>query len=293
MIAICIVLIIITIICVALFLMLYEDIRKLNEQIDYKNESGSHFEVFTQSDIPSIKELQKKINNLYQDNSKIEEKAFRKEKEMQTLMSGISHDIRTPLTSMQGYLKLIRETNDEIERHKYLEIIDFRLESLKSILEDLFIHSKLSDEEYHVEMKNFEIYPLICKILASFYYDFEKKKIVPIITFSNEHLIIHSNKELMTRMIQNLINNALKHGDSYFEIKEENGSIYFINGVMNAAKIEADRLFDRFYKADDSRHNSSTGLGLSIVKKIVEIHNWNIEAIIKENKLEIKISIYS
>ncbi|MEI3328041.1 MAG: hypothetical protein V8R64_16900 [Thomasclavelia sp.] len=72
-------------------------------------------------------------------------------------------------------------------------------------------------------MKNFEIYPLICKILASFYYDFEEKKIVPI-TFSNEHLIIHSNKELLTRMIQNLINNALKHGDSYFEIKE-NGSI--------------------------------------------------------------------
>ena len=111
MIAICIGLSIITIICVALLLTLHEDIRKLNEQIDYKNESGSHFEVFTQSDIPSIKELQKKINNLYQDNSKIEEKAFRKEKEMQTLMSGISHDIRTPLTSMQGYLKLIRETN--------------------------------------------------------------------------------------------------------------------------------------------------------------------------------------
>ena len=134
MIAICIGLSIITIICVALLLTLHEDIRKLNEQIDYKNESGSHFEVFTQSDIPSIKELQKKINNLYQDNSKIEEKAFRKEKEMQTLMSGISHDIRTPLTSMQGYLKLIRETNDEIEKHRYLEIIDFRLESLKSIL---------------------------------------------------------------------------------------------------------------------------------------------------------------
>ena len=94
-------------------------------------------------------------------------------------------------------------------------------------------------------------------------------------------------------MIQNLINNALKHGDSYFEIKEENGSIYFINGVMNASKIEVDRLFDRFYKADDSRHSSSTGLGLSIVKKIVEIHNWNIGAMIKENQLEIKISIIS
>ena len=76
MIAICIGLSIITIICVALLLTLHEDIRKLNEQIDYKNESGSHFEVFTQSDIPSIKELQKKINNLYQDNSKIEEKAL-------------------------------------------------------------------------------------------------------------------------------------------------------------------------------------------------------------------------
>lgn len=82
---------------------------------------------------------------------------------MQTLMSGISHDIRTPLTSMQGYLKLIEETSDEEEKKKYLDTIEYRLETLKTILEDLFLHSKINDSDYQIKKKNLKYIPLFVK----------------------------------------------------------------------------------------------------------------------------------
>lgn len=278
------------IISITLLFLFLQDIKKINQQIDYKNQTGSHFEVAIQSSLPAVKQLQNKINALYATIDQTKETSLHKEKEMQTMMSGISHDIRTPLTSMRGYLRLLEQTNNELEKQKYLQTIDFRLESLQSILEDLFIHSKINDSDYQLTMEDIEIYPLVCKILASFYYDFEKKNVEPIITFSNEHFILHSNKELFTRMVQNIINNALKHGDNYFEIKEINGTLIFVNNIKDQDNIDPKRLFDRFYKADLSRHNDSTGLGLSIVKNIVMLHNWKIEADLKENQLAIKIN---
>lgn len=278
------------IISITLLFLFLQDIKKINQQIEYKNQTGSHFEVAIQSSLPAVKQLQNKINALYATIDQTKETSLHKEKEMQTMMSGISHDIRTPLTSMRGYLRLLEQTNNELEKQKYLQTIDFRLESLQSILEDLFIHSKINDSDYQLTMEDIEIYPLVCKILASFYYDFEKKNVEPIITFSNEHFTLHSNKELFTRMVQNIINNALKHGDNYFEIKEIDGTLIFVNNIKDQDNIDPKRLFDRFYKADLSRHNDSTGLGLSIVKNIVMLHNWKIEADLKENQLAIKIN---
>ena len=265
------------------------DIKEITNQIDYKNKTKSHFNIFIQSNIPTIKTLQRKVSELYEYADEIEESALKKEKEMRTLMSGISHDIRTPLTSMKGYMKLIEEANDDEEKKKYYEIMEYRLDTLNSILEDLFVHSKISDSEYMLKKEKTEIFPIICKVIASYYYDFEKRKIEPIINFSNEKLSIMANQDMLERMIHNLINNVLKHGNDYFEIKEENSKIYFINGVQNYETIEIERIFDRFYQADLSRHQNSTGLGLSIVKQIAEIHGWVIDAKMEDDNLVIVI----
>ena len=291
MMGLCIVLGIITVISLTSLFVSLGDIKEITKQINYKNKTNSHFDISVQSSIPSIKKLQLKINELYEDMNKVEEIASKKEKEMRTLRSGISHDIRTPLTSIKGYLKLIEESNNNEERKKYYDIVEYRLDTLESMLEDLFIHSKISDSEYELKKESIEIFPIICKVMASFYYDFENKDIEPIIHFSNEHLKVIANQDMLNRMIHNLISNALKHGCDYFEIKEQDNKIYFINKVKNSEQIEVDRLFDRFYQADLSRHQNSTGLGLSIVKQIAEIHGWDIVANIKDDKLSIIIDL--
>lgn len=291
MMVLCVGLGIITVTSLISLFVFFTDIKEITKQIDYKNRTNSHFDIFVQSNISSIIELQLKINELYESINEVEQLASKKEKEMRTLMSAISHDIRTPLTSIKGYLKLIEETNNDEQRSKYYDIVEYRLDTLESMLEDLFVHSKISDNEYELKKDRVEIFPIICKVIASYYYDFEKRNIVPIIHFSNKKMRILANQDMLIRMIHNLVNNVLKHGCDYFEIKEMDDVIYFINKIPNSEQLEVDRLFDRFYQADLSRHQNSTGLGLSIVKQIVEIHGWNISASIEDNKLNIILDI--
>ena len=291
MMVLCIIFGIITIISLASFFLLLHDLKEITKQIDYKNKTNSHFDITVSSSASSIKKLQLKINELYKTVNKVDEIAFKKEKEMKTLISGLAHDIRTPLTSIKGYLKLIEESSNDKERKKYYDIIEYRLDTLASMLENLFIHSKISDSEYEVKRENIEIFPIICKVMASFYHDFKNRNIEPIIHFSNEYLKVIANQDMLTRMIHNLVSNALKHGCDYFEIKEKDNKIYFINKVKNSQQIEIERLFDRFYLADSSRHQNSTGLGLSIVKQIVEIHEWDISANMEDDKIIIILDI--
>ncbi|MCI6190797.1 MAG: HAMP domain-containing histidine kinase [Clostridium sp.] len=273
-----------------LFLFLKKDIKKINSQIIYKNKTESHFYVTSSTSFKEIKTLCNSVNELYEKMQKKDEIALKKEKEMQNLMSGISHDIRTPLTSMQGYLELLKESNDYKEKEKYIDIMEFRLNSLKSILEDLFTHSKLSDNDYKIELEDVNIYLLICKILASHYKDFEERNIEPHIEFENKNLTVKGNTEIIIRIVQNLINNALKHGGNYFCICENGGKLCFKNNIIEGDNLEIDKLFDRFYKSDKSRHVNSTGLGLSIVKEMVEVLGWNIKAYKKEDILSIEIN---
>ena len=288
MIILCIILGIISFISLSLFILQKAAIRNINKQIEYKKNTDSHFEITATSDNREIKELCCLVNYLYDDINKTKRVAFSKEREMQTLMSGISHDIRTPLTSIQGYFKLLKEETDKDVKEQYYNIIEYRLDTLKMILEDLFIHSKITDEEYHVEMINFRLYPMVCKMLASFYYEFQKKNIEPVINFSDTSLVVTGNQELVQRLLQNLINNALKHGKDYIEISENDGIVSFRNNLNDS--IEISKLFDRFYKGDKSRHKDSTGLGLSIVKEICLILHWEIEVRLVDNDVIIQIN---
>lgn len=282
----------IAVIGITLLFLFYHDVKGLHKQLRYKQRSGSQFDVFIESSLPIMKQLQQDIQDIYQKNREIEEAALHKEKEMQTLLSGISHDIRTPLTSIQGYFRLMKETQDEAEKEGYLDIIHFRLRSLQSMLDNLFAYAKMQDEDYRINMEPVEVYPLLCKLLASFYYEFEKKQIEPVLSFSNEQLCVKADKELLLRLLHNLISNAWKHGASYFAIREEKGTIFFINEIQSSQALDTERLFDRFYKADDARRTTDSGLGLSIVKQIAELHHWKLEASQQKKKLQIALTLH-
>ena len=284
----CLILGICFIISLTSFLLLKKDIQTIHRQITYKNECMSHFEIASSTSFQEIKELCKDINGLYEEISKHEEIALKKEREMQTLIAGMSHDMRTPLTSMQGYLDLLQESKQETERNKYIDVIRARLISLKNMLEDLFMHSKLNDDEFTIETSEIQIYPILCKVFASYYYDFEKKQIEPYIAFENEQLMVHANKEFVTRIFQNLIHNVLKYGNTSFSIIQKQNFMRFSNQV-NEENLEVDKLFDRLYKGDPSRHHTSSGLGLANVKDMVEAMHWRVEAELKEDNLSIII----
>lgn len=272
---------------IAVFLLsiILYDLSDLAKQMSYKNETGSNFDLTTQSRFVIVTDIQKKVNRLYGDLAKERSDRREKEKNVQTLFTNISHDLRTPLTSIKGYSSLLRKKYGDDE---YLAIIEHRLNNLNDSLDELFIFAKLSDETFEYVKEEISLYQVICRILASYYYDFEEKKIVPSVVFEDENMVVDGNRDLLERMIHNLISNVLKYGIDHFTISEMNGVVCFNNACDKTHKIDITHIFDRFYR-EEHHQIDSNGLGLSIVQKIVDIHDWRIEASIDDSELCIMI----
>lgn len=271
------------------------DIKKLNKQVDFiqnhetnklLTETGTNREINTLiNTLNQLILLQRDIVKEY----RIKDEGFKE------TLTNISHDIRTPLTSLNGYFQLLVETEDEEEREKYLEIIQTRISHLKSILEDLFTYTKIQDHRYHLEQENCDITLILQRNLLSYYEDFNRKNIEPQIAISDQPLIVLSNQMALDRVFNNLINNSLIHGKNYIGVtlfKEKNLIlITFENDVEDGVAIDIENVFTRFYKSDPARTVLSTGLGLTIVKEFVESIEGTVRASINGNIFRIQVAL--
>ncbi|MDO5292223.1 MAG: HAMP domain-containing sensor histidine kinase [bacterium] len=210
----------------------------------------------------------------------------------QTITS-LSHDIRTPLTSMDGYLQLLELEQEPEQQEKYIEIIKGRTKILKEILEELFLYTKLQDQGYQLELQKENMTQIVFEGVTAFYEEFKQSKIEPDILFSEEALEVECNKSMMQRIVQNIVKNSIVHGVSLVRIsfrKEEGQAVLRCeNDIKEEDSINMELIFERFYKADVSRSKSSSGLGLAITKELVEKMNGTIEAEKQENMFEIVI----
>lgn len=214
----------------------------------------------------------------------------RKKSNTRKMITNISHDLRTPLTSAIGYIDIVLNENlSEEEKKKSLNIIKKRLKKLEELINSFFEFSKIISTDKKPEIKNVNIVSVIEECIANYYDDYSKnnRKII----FANDILKINilSNKQMLTRIFDNLISNAYKHSDSDLIIKlmsKEEIEISFEND-LNYDKLDIDRMFDEFYTVDISRTKQNTGLGLAIVKEFCDMLGWKIYALKQDNKLKI------
>lgn len=208
--------------------------------------------------------------------------------ELKEAVTNISHDLRTPLTAINGYLDLLEceEKNENVQR--YLAQIRNRTEALKSLTEELFRYSVIrAEEELYPEKLN------LCRVLEdnllSFYGVLQEKGIVPQISLPEEPVWRMLDKAALNRIFSNIINNAVKYSDGDLAVTlTTDGLITFSNTAKALTSVEVGRLFDRFYTVEVSRNSS--GLGLSIARLLVERMGGSIEAVYINGKLQIKIS---
>jgi signal transduction histidine kinase len=204
---------------------------------------------------------------------------FRKE-----LISNISHDLRTPIASIQGYaetLILKKDSIDDSEHLKYLQIIFSSCERLKKLVGELFELSKLQTNQVKLNPEPFSITELVSDI-ANKYRIISQKKGISINTFMPTDMpLIEADIMLIERVLQNLIDNAIRFCDEgdyiNIDIRPENPGKVKISIADSGEGIEQDELphiFDRYYKA--KKLSESTGLGLAIVKKIIDLHETDI-----------------
>lgn len=211
-----------------------------------------------------------------------------KEKTIANTYTSLSHDIRTPLTSLDGYFQLLETSDTEEEQKKYITIIQDRIKSLKDMLEELFTFTKLKNASFQLELSKCCINQMVKDTIFSYYDEWMEKEIQPHISITDTLLYMKGNEQAIRRVLQNIIKNGLDHGEKEVDISlQEMGQKIVIeikNKVYHPEDIDITQVFTQFYKADMARSKTSSGLGLSIAKEFVLQMHGEISARIEEEK---------
>ncbi len=269
-------------------------VKDICRQLAFLMKHDSNMLIHREFGLGGIGMLSDRLNDLLELRRK--EKRYYQEKEtlIADTYTNLSHDIRTPLTSLDGYFQLMEACENVEEQRRYLNIIHERIHSLNEMLEELFMFTKLKNESYRLELTSCCINRILKETVFSYYDDWVRREIQPDIQITEEQLYIDGNKQGLSRIIQNVIKNGLDHGEKKIRIvlkREQNRAVLRIsNQVIASEQIDIEHVFDRFYKADAARSKTSTGLGLSIAREFVRRMNGEIGAKIEENEFIVEMS---
>ncbi len=203
------------------------------------------------------------------------------------MISNISHDIRTPLTALMGYVDLLSDNSVTKEkREEYVSIIKERGTALKDLMEEFFQVAKLECNDVDITIEKFNISEIVRKNIITFMNEINERNITPEINIGDEEIFALGDKNYMSRIITNLISNSLKYGYEgkviSIDLKEDNK--WVILSIWDKGKgidkNELPYIFDRLYTGEKSRNRNfqGSGLGLSIVKNMVQHMNGIITA---------------
>ncbi len=210
--------------------------------------------------------------------------------ELKAAITNISHDLRTPLTAICGYLEVMKKEEKSEKLEKYLDIIGGRTELMKQLTEELFRYSVILSSGEDNETEELNVNQVLEDCIMGYYAALTEKGITPEIELTEEKVIRNVNRSALERVFNNLMNNALKYsdGDLFISLSPE-GEIVFSNTAEGLTKVQVERLFDRFYTVQAARN--STGLGLSIARTFIDRMNGTISAELAGERLIIRIKI--
>lgn len=216
----------------------------------------------------------------------------RREDQLRQDIASISHDLRTPLTSIRGYLQLLEDrTLPDVQRREYLEIIGRRTDALQQLVNGFYDLSRLEAGGYPIQLQPIRLEILLANLIADSYDELTRRGIEPEISLPENLPPVLADAASAERVFQNLFQNALRYGSRLAITAELSGKVVFTrfeNDAPDLTQADIPRLFDRFYTADRSR-SQGTGLGLAIVKSLCGAMDAEAEARLSQGRLTIEI----
>lgn len=210
--------------------------------------------------------------------------------ELKTAVTNISHDLRTPLTAICGYLDLIKNEEKSERLSKYLDIIEDRAEAMKLLTEELFKYSVVMSESGEAVKEAVSVNNVLEDCIMGYYAALCEKGIEPSVRITEKKIVREISRADLSRVFSNLMGNALKYSDGDLNITlDDDGVVTFSNKATSLDGVDVGRLFDRFFTVEAAR--SSTGLGLSIARSLVERMNGLISAEYSDRVLSIQICL--
>ena len=233
-------------------------------------------------------DIAENLNRMEEDIQELIDKERTSEQSKTDLITNVAHDLRTPLTSILGYLELLRK-NQKLSpemQQKYLDIAYNKSVRLQKLIEELFGFTKLSYGKINMNVTKVDIVELLAQLLEESYPNFQKNGLSYDFVSNRKSQIIEADGDLLARLFDNLIGNAIKYGKEgkrvrvNLRVDREIVTIKIVNYGYVIPENELPLIFDRFYRTDHSRTNASgpggTGLGLAIVKNITDMHHGTV-----------------
>lgn len=268
------------------------EIRKICDALTKIRDGRSGGTIHSSGGSRDTDRLISEINDLIADLRLQKEEYERKRHQTDQMVTNISHDLRTPLTSAVGYVDLIRSgTLDKEEERRELEIVSERLDRLQRLIDSFFEFSKVLSEGGTPEITKVNVTAVLEESIACAYDNFEEqgRSIIPDI--GEKKITASANPIMLTRIFDNLISNALKHGKGDLNIIRDGTSLVFSNGLPGEEPVDTDRIFDEFYTTDISRTKGSTGLGLAIAKQFSDMLGIGISASCESGSFSIRLDL--
>ena len=282
-------------ICIFLLLKLFlikKSIIEIEKNFTKILESDTNNIISISSSDKDIKNLTINLNDNLIELRKQKLKYKNGNQELKKIVTNISHDLRTPLTALKGYIDLINKEKLSIRQKKYLKIIQKKSDELNELTGQLFEFSKIIDTlEKNINLSKDEccINEILEETLLSFYNIFKEKNIFPTINISNKKLYKKVNKISIVRIFENILSNVSKYSNGDFEVEmDDNGIITFSNKANSLDATSVQKIFDRYFSVENAKE--STGIGLSIAKQLVEMNDGEIYAEYSRERLYIKIN---
>lgn len=287
---------VLAIVCLLLALRLYSLDRNLKKgaaQLKDRREEKSAVPLHLAAPHRASEELLSQVNGLLRDEERERSDFRRREQALRQQIANVSHDLRTPLTSILGYLQLLeRDDITEAERREYLSIVEGRARVLQGLITSFYDLSRLEAGEYPILRERVDLREVISELLAAFYDELEARFEVSV-DLPEALPQVWGDRAAMTRVYTNLIRNALEHGTDTLSISAavtpEGVKTTFSNGGADLSEKDLPHVFDRFFTSDQTRSGRNTGLGLAIVKALTEQMGARAEASLKNGTFSVEL----
>jgi len=221
------------------------------------------------------------INGLLKDIRRYDMEYVRKSHDLEQMMTNISHDLRTPLTSAMGYISIIKEgTMSDAECGSAIEIVDKRLKRLEELINSFFEFSMIISSGKVPERAELNLNTILEEAIVHYFDDYSMQNRMVELRNPAGRIKLVSNRNVLMRVFDNLVGNALKHGVGDLIVTVTDGDVIkisFENGIDDP-ELDVSRIFDEFYTTDISRTKGNTGLGLAIAKQFTELIGGKISA---------------
>lgn len=271
-------------------LLIKNEIKNIGKSLNEILKSDTNRLITISLNAKFLKDLTITLNKSLKELRQLELEYKNGNQELKASITNISHDLRTPLTAIRGYLELMHYENLNNKQRKYLEIMDRKVKDLTELTEQLFNFSKTQDLQKEIKKEFVSINNILEETLVSFYGVFKEQNLTPKIEICDEKVMRELNENIVKRIFENIISNAIKYSEKDFFVKmDPKGTIEFSNKTSKLDSISLEKIFLRYYTVHNAK--KANGIGLSIAKQLVELSGGQIEAKYEKGYLIIKVKL--